>query len=165
MNRLISIVLILFPFYLSGQSKSTSDTHNNFGIWTDLGFGASDRTLGPKLDLDCKIKRHLFSISYQDLKHTALFESENLTILTSSALMYGRYAETKAAIFSLSSGIAIVDFYNYKNSATTYIGLPVKGQIIVAYKIVGIGVSITGNLNKGQSYVAWGLSLSLGKIK
>jgi len=175
------LLLIIFAFLILAKSFAQVDTlvHKKGPfIWTNIGIDNSvPKLFAVKAELEFLAQRSILTIGYHDYSEFEIFggsESRH-----DYYLLYGRYFSEKYLLLSLSGGLSSVTigypnisgsqgsgFYNnYEYHSVNYLGIVLKLQTIIYYKVIGIGFSVQANINNGKSYIGLGLNLSFGRLK
>lgn len=159
----------LFLFLIKSiiaQTVDSTKSRNQIYIWASGGIGVSFINKGNsvKMGIDLRCKKHLFSADANGRFNLSagLFgpskSSENYS------LMYGRCGDFKRILTSISSGISLVKVSNGTETDKFTLGLPIKAQILCAYKYIGLGLNLYANFNDRDFYSSIGFLVCFGKI-
>ena len=180
MKKLLFLILFLFLFQIVIIAQIDTTIHKKGPyVWVNIGLGVTSyKNASAKLDLDILEKKNLITIGFLGYSETNSF-FETSEAHQDYYLQYGRNLSLKNLTMSLSGGISNMkviyveylgssgyiwgtDYYNFRK--VNYLGLALKFQAIIYYKVIGIGFSVQANINRRRSYIGFGLNLSLGRL-
>lgn len=186
MNRISMILatsLIIFDPASLASAQGGTDRIRETYFWLDGGLG--DGSLGESTTFHMSIlgKIGLISARYSVFEGnlgSIAWEPESyygedyyLNDLTEIALLYGRAYQTDYWIASASIGLSILraDLFTPREgpvdkALTSAIGIPFQAQLFVTpLSAVGVGLTITSNMNELQSYTSTTLSVRIGVLR
>lgn len=173
------VVFALYLFLTRTPSQSqTDDVPDTPSLgWVTLGLGLSGNRdffgLTGNLsasyfsDLGLLRVRLVSATGFHGVESTTLSESRASGLLELSG-MYGLSHRTPDLLISVSSGIGMLRVREHTpigDKESTIPGIPLEGELLLTpLPIVGIGITVFGNLNSKASY--WGVlsSINLGKL-
>jgi hypothetical protein len=147
-------------------SEKTKSKENNINYWGTAG----GTLVGWFGELDVNINKQIFSIQYTDFiaRYSSDWDNPGPRIPSRKELgvLYGRILTEKQRKFysSLSAGISRLAFSESTNNKIVY-GCPIKCEIMYHGKYVGIGVSVTTNINSESSDLIGYYIISIGRLK
>ena len=168
---------------ISNSDKIKSVRKNIY--WLNGGIWFSTKTLEGIVDFNINyaVKRNLISAQYlvvNDLLYDDIFKPMKDTY--SYGLLYGRYFTNDLIIASLYTGFSIINIVQSvetgDSTGDSFIrlpvitkksyykfGIPIKAQLMIRGKYVGVSLSSHININSDMPYQKLCIGISLGKFK
>jgi hypothetical protein len=179
MKQILLIILLLISANVFAQEKKMNKDTTLY-LW--ISGGLNLRNLADpfsKYSVETRYKSNMVTVSYFRDADFNLFSCSDYGSYYS--LLYGKALLTKVMNISLSIGSSFSEITkckvisqtssgwfssNTKYGYDSYLvpGIDIRFQHLVAYKVIGIGFSIEGNINSKRSVTILGLSIYFGKI-
>jgi len=192
---LFSCLFVFVPNIAFGQdslrtvetARDSSITNINLDVVTDSSLLPSEKTkprgtnvnywgtaggtlVGWYGEFDLNINKQIFSVQYTDFidKYSSDWDNPGPHVPSRKELgiLYGRILTKKQRKFysTLSAGISRLAFSESNNNEIVY-GCPMKCEIMYRGKYVGMGVSVTTNINSESSDLIGYYIVSIGRLK
>ena len=176
MRRGRALALAAGCLVLAGPTAGRCDD----AVFVTGGLGAGSVGLGGTASLNIVHGKTLCAFRVASLEEFNIFgPSPNLSA-TDFGVMIGRASRSRHGLSYAAAGVGLVHsvtrgrlvqpgvwFFGpeYERIERTTVGIPVELGAIAHVGVIGIGVSLFGDINPAQSFVGLALTVPLGKLR
>jgi hypothetical protein len=179
MNRSLNFMLLYFTALVCcAQAQRSSEGVYGRSYYLDVGLGASVPLgmLSSNIHFTGELgNQKVVTAGITAGTELAFFQSK-WKAFDSYSVTFGKIVKRKAAIFKYTVGPAYTIVRNYSDSDVLYpasqtnvdmkrtVGIQAELQVLGAWKVIGGGVTLFGNINPEFPYAGITLSAAIGKV-
>jgi hypothetical protein len=163
----ITLIIVLCTIPIKSCSQTLDEVkYSPSATWITVGLGLSEGTSGGKItaliEMSHKRETHQYSFRYS-LGYNGYDATHSFKEIS---FMYGKCTKINSNHGAFSFGPSIIyDFGRYSDVDKAQIGLALGLQGFASGKYVGLGIYLSGNINKHDPYVSFSIALQIGRLK